>query len=155
MAHTISSCECSLRVRRRGWLYVAARMGKRGRGRVIILVQEGMEWLMCRGQNVSGGGAAVKPTLRKASPQWWVISGEREARVRGQVFLWELQRCGALLQLQSHTHLDCGSVSLLSFNSSSETSVSRISGLDLFPYLETHKETVRQRWWFFKLTREL
>lgn len=45
-----------------------------------------------------------------------------------------------------HTHLDCGSVSVLSFNSSSETSVSRMSGLDLFPYLrqkQRHRMTCR------------
>lgn len=45
------------------------------------------------------------------------------------------------LNSKKHTHLDCGSVSLLSFNSSSDTSVSRISGLDLFPYL---RHTSRQ-----------
>lgn len=39
----------------------------------------------------------------------------------------------------SDTHLDCGNESVLSFSSSSETSVSRISGLDLLPYLRHRK----------------
>lgn len=39
----------------------------------------------------------------------------------------------------SDTHLDCGNESVLSFNSSSETSVSRISGPDLLPYLRHRK----------------
>lgn len=50
----------------------------------------------------------------------------------------------SLKLLQTETHLDCGSVSVLSFNSSSETSVSRISGLDLFPYLRRAKTQDRQ-----------
>lgn len=41
--------------------------------------------------------------------------------------------------LLSDTHLDCGKESVLSFSSSSETSMSRTSGLDLFPYLRHRK----------------
>lgn len=60
---------------------------------------------------------------------WW----DRRERQRSVDCVWN-----RIVLLQNHTHLDCGSVSVVSFNSSSETSVSRISGLDLFPYL-THK----------------
>lgn len=41
----------------------------------------------------------------------------------------------------THTHLDCGRGSVLSFSSSSDTSVSRTSGLDLFPYLQGNRQT--------------
>lgn len=51
-----------------------------------------------------------------------------------------------LLHSLSNTHLDCGSESVLSFNSSSETSVSRISGLDLFPYLRHKTDRQTGKW---------
>lgn len=80
--------------------------------------------------------------LMTASPHWWVVSGERQ-RQRTWSASCEGYSNVELLHSLSYTHLDCGSESVLSFNSSSETSVSRISGLDLFPYLR-HTKTDRQ-----------
>lgn len=54
----------------------------------------------------------------------------------------------------THTHLDCGSESVLSFNSISEISVSRISGPDLFPYLE-HRQKKESKGVIIKLRRKL
>ena len=46
----------------------------------------------------------------------------------------------------TYTHLDCGRVSVLSFISNSEISVSSVSGLDLLPYLRiTGRESVGER----------
>lgn len=132
-----SSCDCSWWVRRRGWIYVAAHEGKRDRGRVVV-------W--CR-RVCSDGCVEVRMSAVRWSQHWWQHHHNdgsylvRE-RSKGQVsFLWELQQCHT--HSFTHTHLDCGSASVLSFNSSSETSVSRISGLDLFPYLR-HRKRDRQ-----------
>ena len=78
-----------------------------------------------------------------ASPQRRVISGARAAKVKDQfpVNVTEKLCSYAHSDMHRHTNLDCGSASELSFSSSSETSVSRISGLDLFPYLRH-----RDRW---------
>lgn len=54
----------------------------------------------------------------------------------GVIMAWGWRQQATL----SGTHLDCGNESVLSFNSSSETSVSRISGPDLFPYLR-HRQS--------------
>lgn len=91
---------------------------------------------MLTGQNGSGRAVAMwEPAPMPASPQRWIISGKRSKRHR-VIFMRWLQQQRAML---SDTHLDCGNESVLSFNSSSETSVSRISGLDLLPYLRHRK----------------
>lgn len=60
----------------------------------------------------------------------------KEKQKHGLIFVWGLGQQGIL----SDTDLDCGNESVLSFNSSSDTSVSRISGLDLLPYLRHRKK---------------
>lgn len=95
---------------------------------------------MLTGQNGSGRvfgdvEASTDASITTAMDRIW----EEEQKGTGVSFRWCLQQQSAML---SDTHLDCGNESVLSFNSSSETSVSRISGLDLLPYLRHRKRRV-------------
>ena len=152
MAHTTSSFDRVQWLRRRGWLRVVTCRGKRGteagevswriggkwrdRGLEVRMAAEAGRRQWC-GFNVDGSITTMMGHI------WW-----DRGKGQGISFLWGLQRGCAYsthTNTHTHTHLDCGSVSVLSFSSSSETSVSRISGLDLFPYLR-HKERHMDRW---------
>lgn len=91
---------------------------------------------MLTGQNDGGGRAVV---MWKLAPMCSIttVMGHiwKEKQKHGVTTAWGSRQQAAL----SGTHLDCGNESVLSFNSSSETSVSRISGLDLLPYLRHRK----------------
>ena len=141
MAHTISSCGCSWWLRRRGWVYVAALRGQRGGGRVVVCWRGAGLW---SGGCVEARMSAAAEGWRSRSQHWWPHHHNERSyllRERGQRSR-PPQQHGALTLRLTDTHLDCGRVSVLSFNSSSETSVSRISGLDLFPYLRhTQRQT--------------
>lgn len=87
-----------------------------------------------QGSSEVEGGAASITTVRD---RIWKERQKPQGHLRVLV-----AAAGGPLLWDTHTHLDCGDESVLSFNSSSETSVSRISGLDLFPYLRHREERV-------------
>lgn len=139
MAHNVSSSDCNW------WI--------KGRGVNI----HGSPWAKGAGAGVSFsvGGYRVMAAKRSECQQWKgsskveACSDDGITTTMGHIW-WETEAkdgvsflCNnaQLSHLLSYTHLDCGSESVLSFNNSSEISVSRISGLDLFPYL---RHTARQ-----------
>lgn len=139
MAHNVSSSDCNW------WI--------KGRGVNI----HGSPWAKGAeaGWSFSVGGYRVMAAKRSECQQWKgsskveACSDDDITTTMGHIW-WEMEAkdgvsflCNnaQLSHLLSYTHLDCGSESVLSFNNSSEISVSRISGLDLFPYL---RHTARQ-----------
>lgn len=149
MAHTLSRFDRCWWVRR-SLIYVAAWRSKMGRGRVVIWHRRVWcdRWVEVRMSAAAGwqwGGAKTHDSITTMTGHIWWESSKRH----GQVPVRNTEKLCS--NVSTSPYLDCGSVSVLSFNSSSETSVSRISGFDLFPYLRQTRREGKGWWFLFKM----
>lgn len=112
---------------------------------IVVEVAE-TEWHLDEVTGMRGSESQRWP----GAAEWWHHHNDgsylRRGRSKEQIFGMSTLRSCASNLWGRRLYLDCGSVSLLSFSSSSEISVSRTSGLDLFPYLRCPKHKTN-RWW--------